>query len=348
MKNSVTTRTYKRGDEGGIVQFLARYDKEFTSDIWKWKYHNTPGKFISIAEYDNQVVGHMALLPMRMKVGRETITGCMSVDLFVNPDFRRQGIFLSLTENLVRSSEEERVPLMFGFPTPLSYHGHLKRGHFHVGNIRIYARPVDIRGYLQSHSPTSPNTSVGARSFSRVLNTSLMALSKILWTECNDVEITRHRSFDNRFNRLWHRVSKRHEIIVVRDREYLEWRYSRRSDKEYVVFVAETDEDIAGYIIVAKEKHNGSYVGKILDILSERDEVLQMLLQYGIEYLLQEEVGYIGVWAPACFSRRILGRTGFLPSRRTERIVARLNSPQFSEQSIDQLEKWYVTWGDLL
>ena len=80
----------------------------------------------------------------------------------------------------------------------------------------------------------------------------------------DDVEINRIEYFDKRIDKFWENVSRDHNIIIQRDMRYLNWRINDPT-REYVIFLAEKNDDILGYIILTAKKTEN--FGSIVDIL---------------------------------------------------------------------------------
>src|SRR3990170_4537340 len=72
--------------------------------------------------------------------------------------------------------------------------------------------------------------------------------------------ITRVPSFDDRIDDLWQRVSSSHQIMVVRKKEYLNWRYSPPG-VDYCRYLAEKDGEVWGYLVLRCAQQGDIKVG---------------------------------------------------------------------------------------
>jgi len=70
-------------------------------------------------------------------------------------------------------------------------------------------------------------------------------------------EVVRLDLFDDRADILWTRVRGDHQAMVVRDRRYLNWRYSERPDAEYTLLGFERGSDLDGYLVARSGMHAG-------------------------------------------------------------------------------------------
>ncbi|MCK4444223.1 MAG: GNAT family N-acetyltransferase [Thermoplasmata archaeon] len=351
MRRTWNLRTYEAGDEKGIARLSSLIfpdpGGELTLEKWRWKYCNTPRNLIVVAEHESRIIGHMGLMLVRMKVGKKIVTGCHGVDLLVHPDFRRRGIFRDLVQVLLRNSKGEGIQLWCGIPTPPAYYGHLKYGHFDVGDIRVQIRLLNTEHVVLGFLPKLHKLSRAARVLTKVVDTSLSALSNITEMEQGGIEVVRLHTFDSSINRLWHEVSNRYEIMAVREEEYLNWRYCMRSDKPYETFAAMSGGTIMGYVVCAEEETGQGKCGYIVDILVSSDEILRVLTQFCLGRFATRNVDIVKFWAPPAFAGLgMFRRQGFFPSPNALKLIALVNSSDLSREFLSQPRNWYYTMGD--
>lgn len=352
MRKSVRLRAYRKGDEAKIVQLLnlgyTRSNEEYTTEQWEWKYSRTPSKLIAIAELNNEVVGHMALVPLKMKTGNGTAMGCQAVDLVVHPDARRRGVFLSLARFLVEHSEKEGMALWYGIPNTPAYGGHMKYGWFDVGDIRVRVRLLDTHRVVLRRHRRLKDLSPLVKVFAGLFDGSMSTFQRVGRMKSEKVVIEECGTFDGRMDTLWREVSARLEIAVVRDREYLNWRFADRNDKDYAIFLAQTDDFVLGYVVLATKQDEEIKIGYIVDILGNQYEVFKNLIQYSVDYLGASDVDEVVFWSPpALKSPGLLRRNGFLSSsERNVKLIARIGLPGLSQRKISQSRNWYFTMGD--
>lgn len=95
---------------------------------WKWKYEEIPfGKpLISVADDDGRIAGAQICWPWSLTYAGHELKTYQLVDTSVHPDYRGHGLFLKLTINSVKVSNEANADLIFGFPNKNALHGYLK------------------------------------------------------------------------------------------------------------------------------------------------------------------------------------------------------------------------------
>lgn len=356
-------RIYQDGDEKGIVNLmnLVFPSMKYDTRRWLWEYKSNPRGYVAaVATFDDQIVGHMGLVPVNMKVGNHIVRGAQAVDLAVHPNFRRQGMFLELGRILMRKATEEKVPISYGFPNEPAYCGHLKYGWFQVSEVPIlvkFLKRSTVLKFLPLRLYSSLRRQKGSfLHFSRyTLNwyanflLSIRSHRRSRKQMSENSQIRKISFFDDRINDLWNTVSKGYAILVVRNAEYLNWRYMKNPSGNYEVFLAEKNDTIRGYVILTTKMTRYEKAGCIADIFAESKSTTQSLIRTAIEYFNDKKVDFILGWtmkASLCYS--ILRENGFVHNYfpKWMRLIARVNLSKLLELYKSAQKNWYVTMGD--
>ena len=361
-----SVRIYKEGDQPGILELMKSSSAKRTSEHWLWEYENNPfGYHIGVAEHNGQIVGHMALVPTYMKVGRKTIMGSQAVDLLVHPKFRRQGMFLALGTMLMNEARKKQIDITYGFPNAPAHSGHLKYGWFDICEVPQLIKAmnidkvVDILG--KGRTIRLLNKYRISRNFMKIILHIILStvnfFSRIWYGIPNNrdlanVKISIIESFDDRIDDFWKKVSSDYNIAVARNKEYLNWRYFRKPNAEYTVILAEKDEEILGYIVLRTISKENLKLGYIVDILASLDGkvIIQSLILRSIERFRKENVDSIFCWMlnnnlSASTYYKVLRCNGFLLTS-SNPLIARVNSQELSKKFVGDSTKWYITIGD--
>jgi GNAT superfamily N-acetyltransferase len=366
MSVPISCRLYSRGDELGILELMKACGQKRTVAEWIWQYQSNPfGRLIGIADCRGLVVGQMAWVPLRMKVGKRIIMGSQAVDLVVHPKFRRQGIFLKIGQFLAKEAEKEGNEVVYGFPNRQAHAGHLKYGWFNVCEVPVLVKPLNFNGSVLSESSHFPQLLKKSKLLVRLMATALQttlitfsffsrALSPIR-LKSNDSQDDRVRmieSFDSRFDDFWEVVSKDYITVVCRDKEFLNWRYSKRPQAKYVVLVVEGNDRIRGYIVLWTDDRKG--LGCVVDILADlnhRDAIRSLLLK-AVEYFRNRKIDLVTCWmlkgnSSAKVYYGMLREQGFVPLYWwSNPLIARLNLSNLAQKYIRDPRNWYITMGD--
>ena len=354
MGHGWSIRVYKNGDEEGIYEL----DRSVHGEIqgkdqwlkwWHWKYrHNPAGAFlIWLAEADGKLVSQYAINGVKIKIGDEIITGSQSVDTMTHPHYRGKGIFSTLSRQVFSDAGERGIDIVYGFPNQMtSWH---RECWLEVGARSTMIKPLNPENILAQY--------ISNKFLLKICIAAMSFVIKALYRtqkppEANGLTINRISAFDERINDLWEKVSDDYEIIVVRDKEYLNWRYIDIPSVDYAIYVAETEGQIMGYTVLRCEKQRGLLFGHIFEFVvpSGYELIAQSLILKAVDFFREEKADLV-------LYRMIADRTVFKTVRKSGfislpfmgsklRFVTRANTPKISEAFIRNRRNWFVQTGD--
>lgn len=275
-KNNILIRRFKQRDIDGIINLLnIVFDHKFTKEEWKWIYELNPNGFfgengdIWVAEADNQIVGHYAIRPEKIKFKSKAIMVAQSVATAVHPNYRRRGIFTTLA-NKVYGDAKNRYDFIYGFPSEMAYKGFIKLGwkDYKIENFH------KILNYDNVLSRKFGNKIVkkwffllGAKILIKIYQTyeRLYKKDKIGYIS----EINEINNFPIEINSFYSKISKDYEFILERTYNYLNWRFSKKFGN-YKIFIARSikNKEIMGYIVLHKREN----VLNIVDLITLQGE----------------------------------------------------------------------------
>ena len=357
MEKRWTIRAYEKGDENGIFELMKavylekKYDQEKWMRWWKWMYMDNPAGDLRIwvADHDGKIVGSRSTILVKMKIVGETVMASQNTGLMTHPDYRRQGIFSALEKKSFNQLKEEGIPITYSFPSNMSYPGYMKsREFFDTRALRTIINPLNLENLLKR----------------RIKNKFLLKIYTVIGylfinifyrakkpPEVDGLTITKILSFDDRINDFWKNISNDHEIIVVRDKEYLNWRYVDVPNADYTIYLAEEDGEICGYIVLGCMKEQDQLSGHIIDIITplDRTEIIHSLLSKAVKHFKEEKVDVIFCKMVADkILYKIFRKNGFISSRFIikSRFIVRINSPKISEAYLKDKKNWFIQLGD--
>ena len=362
LSSEYVARFYEDGDEPQIVELLDSVFRGWPKldiacskvDYWRWKHLDNPvnSSVVLVTEKDNQVVGSNHSMPVRIKVGEEEILGVLGVDLAVDREHRRQGV-----RTLMRGKKLERlIPLgvshgyyMTGNPIVIESSNRRKQPRF-PNPVAPYVRINNLDMHLH-HMPVDDPwvKKLGYRTL-KMINRIENSIASIPETDL--IEVNRIDSFTENINEFWEKISKHYDYISVRDRDFLNWKYSDPRAGHYTIFQAKEEDVIQGYIIVCINRFNEEYpVGFIVDLLTLPDkmDITYPLLAEAMDYFEENDVNIVnslvvkGSNFEAPFSR-----LGFLDSRIDLHIFLRRISGDKELARISNFhpDRLHFTWGD--
>jgi len=285
MSHHFTLRRYDDGDEAAIVTLLkAAFGKWHSLDYWRWMYQENPaGKpIIWVAQHGKTIIGHHAIIPIRMKIADENLMGSQGVNAATHPSYQRQGIFSSIAARCNRDTPVHNIPLTFGFSRkrvePILKR-HARR--VHICSMVSMVKVLNWRPLLARYLPSDiliRTTSLALRK--TVRSGSVGAQAK------EDLRVQRISKFDGRFTRFWNAISRSFQIVVIRDQEYLNWRYVDNPEGNYVIYIAGKKKNILGYCVLKEDHQKDKTLGLIVDILGFQNgrNAVSCLIQTAVEY----------------------------------------------------------------
>lgn len=353
MERKWSIRAYREGDEEGIFELDKAVHPSRTGDMeqwlkwWHWMYKDNPNGAarIWLAEHDGKIVGQYPLIFMKLKADNETLKVSQNIDVMTHPDYRYQGMFSTLERQALNEAEREGVCITIGFPNKAAYPGHIKSGWFDVATLGLMLKPLNWENTLKIRIRNRFLLNLCAMS-GKVVNRMSYRPKKAPVVE--GLTITQVSSFDERFDDFWARVSDQYLIMVVRSKDYLNWRYGTPG-VNYSIFASERAGEIDGYLVLRCRHREGIRLGNILDIMAQSEEVIWNLVSRATKYCQQERVDLI-YWITKA-NRTYYGafkKSGFLsiPFMKAGRFIAYSSSPQVSKAFLQDSHNWFVQMGD--
>jgi len=314
-------RLYEKGDEYQIVRlFKEVYNKDLTVEQWMWKYLGQGNLRVwsAVALNENgELIAHYGGIPVRMTFRGRHIIGCQCVDAMVREDFRAKKIGIPQTEGVFYKLSnllyDTFGTFFYAFPGDVYYNWGRKAGH-----IEECMDVPDYRYDCGRGAHASRITHHASRFYS---------LKPIGWT-------------DQRIDELWGRVEGEIGWAVVRDREFIKWRYETNPFYKHKIYGLEGlfSRRLSGWVVL---RENG-------DDLMITDSVFE---DGSLEPLLRKVAGLgcsmgkkqVRMWLPDRYKKGLLSE-GFEP------IDIRTWMPNFIRFKVAEPEEirqnLYYTMGD--
>lgn len=223
----VTVRLYQEGDEYGIVKlFKEVFGREMTLDEWRWKYKNHRNNTVYAAVAEDAlygIVGHYGGVPLRMLHNGMEIKGLSICDVMISKGFRGLKTFRAITHKMEDILYDARFSMVYGFP-----------------NENTLLRPGEKLGL-----------------FERVED--VYSLTKQTMFN-NNIKRLLYRIFplefeDKRIDILWNEAKRGLPLAVIRDRDYLTWRYKKNPLFSYELWGLRKrwDNNLLGLAVIKRE-----------------------------------------------------------------------------------------------
>lgn len=359
MERKWISRPYQPGDEKeiGALWLLTFPENDEVGraevEYWNWQYKNSPAGFgrIRVAVADEGIVGHYAVVPVRMQFEGKSLGGTLSLDTMTHPQYQRQGILATLANDVYDELGRDNFPITYGFPNENSLGPLTKKlGWKYVCALPVYVKPLrpDVitervltNGALATIG--KPLARLGTALVCRGSAAPREACEKVHWLQ----------SFDQRADHLWDEACDPSKLTLTRNTEFLNWRYVQNPLRDYRILGYEEQDQLVAYAVVRCMEQIGLQGGMIMELVARpgRDDALEAVLAVAEEYFRNQGMDLV-----ACLmhgdkrSSRLLKHQGFLQAPKKMfkewHFGVRTNADGVDEDSIADPSRWYITLGD--
>lgn len=311
-------RDYKEGDEIHILRlFETVFGKPMKPSYWKWRFNDNPaGKhLIKLMWENNQLIGHYAVSPQYLQIGKSKFLATLSMATMTHPDFIGLGIFGGLANSLYEKLEAQlNVKAIWGFPNNNSHAGFIK-------NLN-WIDLGQISHMIQKAQKIEPDT--------------------------ND-HIDLFQTFTDEHASLMSLITSQFKVSGIRDAAYLNWRYVENPTSTYDKFEFRENDVLSGFMVVKKYPSstfpgvNDLYLTEI-GISKEKASLLKMFLSHITAHYSNTEAT-INTWI-SLFDNRysLFEKAGFQPGGKPTYVSVRTNIELAGD--LTDFKNWYLSYGD--
>lgn len=246
-----------------------------------WQFINRPNfkRYVDIAfdEINNKTAAIYAVAPVIFKIEEKMFVGTQSLDTITDSDYRGNGWFIKLANNVYQKTINDGVSLVYGFPNGNSIHGFEKKLNWTLLDpVPFLIKPLRSKYFTNK-----------IKLFRFVPNINLFFSKKVKSKTFNLIE---NREIPQDINRLWQKFSEKIVIAVDRNKEYLDWRYIQKPNEDYkIVHCFDSMKNYMGLVVFTiKEKHEGK-IGYIMELIYDLNcpEAGKLLLKHA-NYCIQK------------------------------------------------------------
>jgi hypothetical protein len=161
-----------------------------------------------------------------------------------------------------------------------------------------------------------------------------------------DILVNRVTTFDSRVDSLWQKASAQFRLSVVRNSEYLNWRYANKPNG-YTILVAEAGNELLGFIVLRVGKPTAD-AGVIVDILTlpGQEPVIQELVAAATDFFREQGVSVVYSYILDDGYYQALRKCGFRDMDSSLILTVRLDSSVEARPWIADPASWHVGFGD--
>jgi hypothetical protein len=218
-------RKFRDDDEIKVLElWKLTFNQEINQALWRWKYFDNPyPQALLLCESENdEILALYGGIPFKGSRNGKAVVMVQLMDIMSHPDFRGKGLFARTGKIFFEIfCGKNSAEILYGFPGKF---------HFELGKRILGYTPLESRvTYLKGE--TGVLASKKRRSF--------LSIKKI-------------ENPGSQFDRLWEKCRVDYPYAVVRQSEFLRWRFCRHPEKKYEIFCLKGmfSKEIEGYAVL--------------------------------------------------------------------------------------------------
>lgn len=311
-------QNYRPGDEHQILNlFELAFGRPMQLAYWEWRFNNNPaGKhMIKLMWEGKKLIGHYAVSPVFLSLENSKILSTLSMATMTHPKFGGMGIFGQLANALYEELENNlNVKAIWGYPNNNSHYGFIK-------NLKWF----DLG--QQSHLIVKAE---------KIKAESIQQIGTFL-------------TFTDEHANLIITATSQFPVAVIRNKEYLNWRYVDNPTSVYDKFEYRQGNELIGFVVV--KKYPSSVKPGIFDLYlteigftKENAGLIKPFLTHIVSFYNQPEAT-INTWISLFDNRYIhFEKAGFQPGGKPTYIGVRPGD--FYPDTLKDFRNWYLSYGD--
>jgi len=342
-------RPYRDGDEELLPDLhKSAGDMPFDFRYWNWLFKANPAGdgYVWLAEDGGVLVGQYAIIPTRMHVRGKPIRCAQSVAALTHPHYRRQGIFKTLARAVFEATRSGEVNLGYAFPNDPSRRGHVKHVDFRIfEKLTTWVRPLNIADVLNSRIRNQVISSAVGKPAQLLFN----ALYPAHMRSDADIQIESTSRIPKEADDLFRTCSPRFQNLVIRDYEYLKWRYEDHPTHSYRIFLGYRGDILRGYCVCGSAVRKNIEIGLIMDLFLDPNDkdMATSLIGRALGYMAEQNMMLAAciLTSRSPFLSQLKG-LGFICPAKTFTYVIRINSDELDPSTLRHARDWHITFGD--
>ena len=322
-------------------------DKEY---ILHQYFKNPAGKAAIELAYDFEsqcLAGQYIAIPNRIVIDGTVYPILLSLNTLTNENYRGQGIFTKLAERLYTSNTPDFIGV-YGMPNQNSYHGFIKKLNCRdFGSIPLFLRPLKPTNLVKERLHSSFLSSL-ARPFNLIYKTKpvrLPANLEIVEIDYNNLDLV---------DEFWESIHRKYPVMIVRDADYIKWRYLDTPIRNYRVYVLLKSGSPCAYAVGRITDVAGMNCGMLVDLLTLPGQ------EYDGRYLVNKMLTYFerkNVDMAGCLMKTgtgeaaLLKKCGFFVCPKFLEpqpfpMILRIFRKDIEPMKISNFDDWFFTMGD--
>lgn len=317
-----TIRFAIEGDEEQIADLLVDVLPGWSRRVsplehLRWKMSNHPLAMTHqfVAEVESQIVGANLCIIRRIRIqGRDRLARD-GVDAAVDPSHRGEGIFGALVDFATHNPDQQLDLSISYSANPVVNHVRSQLGNQPLANrIQVLIKAFDVRRFVATRNggrlpaPLAILRISGLTALGGLIHRPYQLPQEFAWS------ISTVNEFDENIDGFFEEAAQPFDFIVVRTKDYLNWRYCDTRGGRFTVRLAEQDGRILGYLVLKLADDRGFIVDLLA--LPGRIDIVRSLIEDGLRIFEEADVATAYCWMISRHPyNEVLRRYGFINSR---------------------------------
>jgi hypothetical protein len=357
-----TTRNATEADQAEMVELLFRAFHRWPAfeipvsplEHLRWKITSDPiaVRHQWVTEIDDRIVAMILRIICRVRVKGRDCIGRDGVDAAVDPRYQGRRLYSAIMDHIWNSPQASDFDLVFSYSTnPRARRRGRVGDNEPIGNpVRVLQKPYRTRAIVARRrdqyggrlpAPLAVLRIELERALNRLRHRPYWRRVRRAWS------LTALERFDDRIEEFFDAAARPFDFVIVRSKDYMNWRYCDPAAGRFTIRVAEQQGEILGYLVFKIAESEG-YVADLL-ALPGRTDVVRSLIEDALHLFHQAGVERVTCWMIARHPYNgVLRRYGFIDSGRDVGFRYRARNLDESELEFlaDTGARIHLTLGD--
>lgn len=361
-QNEIILRGYRDSDEKQIAylfydNFPDTLEPEDICRTWLWQFKNRFSKpsGVSVAELENELVAHYAVMWFSMCCQGQSIEGAISTATVTDVKARGKGLFTKLAKKVFSDVEKDGCRIVFGFPNSQSIRGFIKYlDWFEIAKFPLLLKPVNVSPFLDKFLKNVFLSNIAGWLPNLICP---WCFKLVGWPFLNrGMTIESIEKLPDSIADIWESSFASKKIAIERKAAYLNWRYREKPFGDYKIFQTLDDQQNAvGILVISVIEKKGLKIVYIMEMMAKNDNrhVYKSFLNFIDRYAKENGADAVSILClPNNPNKWLFYRHGLVPVPRKLfpqdiHFCARVNSVDVDKDYVADAENWFITWGDL-
>ena len=344
----ISVRPYKDADYKEVLKLVRDVwglrDEALIRKTWDWFFRDNPFRppeapYCLVLEKNKELIGIHFYIYLNLKLQKETRISRWGAHLISHPKHR--GEIARLFRGSLRLPY---YPFIGSSSTGIAdfLHKVTKWSGLIIGTIYYRKSVLEMKQFLRDKLK---NKFISIF-FGGIYNFIFANYLRII--KHPGLTVSRISIFDDKFDGLWQDASRDYSILVVRDKDYLNWRFIN-TPIEYRVYSSVKEGKLSGYIVLKVEEVDNVIKGKVAELFVKSDDTAsaEALLLEAMRYFIQCKcvTAECLMHSSKKSYQSSLTKLGFFIKRAQKKFIGYAQDKVLSEE-IGDFNSWFISAAD--